>query len=374
MAETSKRNLTLLIFDSMAAPVILFNVIGDVMYANPAALQLPGRPAEVLKKTPQIQAIIKDVMMARVRLPAQLEVSIGSEKSQTFSGLFVEGPSGVDVAFLPAMAAAGARSESQADGVQLDSPDTLKLLQQVLMPSVQKANKALGGLEPSRLSADIRQALQELTDRLGMLTDLTQALGDELKKFDDILVIPELVRSVCNDLKAVADKFQIQLIIEDSERELPHIFGNARLIRRAVHEVLHHTMTTAREAVAHMEWMQLRLSFMTTGSFLNLGIQSRGAVSRSEIQHQARQLEHGAKPAPASNPFGQYIGIPLVQRIMELHGGVLKMSDEARGSFVLFEFPTGAPAKPAAELAILQAKAYAADLSKLVERLRRAKP
>lgn len=66
------------------------------------------------------------------------------------------------------------------------------------------------------------------------------------------------------------------------------------------------------------------------------------------------------------------IGLPLTQRILQLHGGRLRFEqDTVEGLHVMLELPTGAPLRNTHHLDMLQAQIYAEDLSKLMARTRR---
>jgi len=73
--------------------------------------------------------------------------------------------------------------------------------------------------------------------------------------------------------------------------------------------------------------------------------------------------------APAA---GLRIGLPLARRIVELHGGQVRMGDpQADEVQVLMELPTGAPNRGGSKLDIAQAQKYAADLARLMSRQRK---
>ena len=63
------------------------------------------------------------------------------------------------------------------------------------------------------------------------------------------------------------------------------------------------------------------------------------------------------------------LGLPLVKRIVALHGGNLRFGAVGDDTVqMLVEFPTGAPHRGGARLDIEQAQLYAQDLAKLLSR------
>jgi hypothetical protein len=65
------------------------------------------------------------------------------------------------------------------------------------------------------------------------------------------------------------------------------------------------------------------------------------------------------------------IGLPLAHRILQLHGGALRIEDDrGEGLAVMLELPTGAPLRNTRQLDLLQAQIYAEDLSTLMARTR----
>lgn len=379
MMNSVKKNPTLLIFDNLSSPLIIFNVAGDVSYANAAALKMDSQPVQHLKKTAEIKEIVKNALMGQLRFPAMMDITINSDQSRVFSGVFLQAPSGIEVTFLPAIQELKSEPVSEGHDVQMNS--IVNLIRQDLSQNLQDLTHKLtalmqrdGARDPQL--ADAQSSIQDLQIRLDRLTDLTNTFSDELRNFDDLLIMPEIIEAACQSMAPVARKFRVEFELDGRDRELPQIYGNRRLIHRVVMEVLDHMILASREGVSYKQWIKIQLSLMTTGSFLNVMVRSMGVISDTLQERESPASTSANSAVPLVNPvqMAPRLGMSMAQHIVELHGGTLKArNDDLKGTFVLFELPTGAPIKLNPELHMQQAKAYAADMSKLFERMRKSK-
>ena len=99
---------------------------------------------------------------------------------------------------------------------------------------------------------------------------------------------------------------------------------------------------------------------------------SLGAVTAAVLNRHAATLFRANPGLPASgSQQGLRIGLPLAQRILQLHGGHLRVDDDDGELAVRLEVPTGAPMRNTHHLDLLQAQIYAEDLSKLMARSRK---
>ena len=372
MMNSVKKNPTLLIFDNLSSPLIIFNVAGDVSYANAAALKMDSQPVQHLKKTAEIKEIVKNALMGQLRFPAMMDITINSDQSRVFSGVFLQAPSGIEVTFLPAIQELKSEPVSEGHDVQMNS--IVNLILQDLTHKLTALMQRDGARDPQL--ADAQSSIQDLQIRLDRLTDLTNTFSDELRNFDDLLIMPEIIEAACQSMAPVARKFRVEFELDGRDRELPQIYGNRRLIHRVVMEVLDHMILASREGVSYKQWIKIQLSLMTTGSFLNVMVRSMGVLSDTLQERESPASTSANSAVPLVNPvqMAPRLGMSMAQHIVELHGGTLKArNDDLKGTFVLFELPTGAPIKLNPELHMQQAKAYAADMSKLFERMRKSK-
>ena len=142
---------------------------------------------------------------------------------------------------------------------------------------------------------------------------------------------------------------------------------------RALHECLHNAVQHAREDVSSREKVAVGISFHAAGHHLLVTIRNMGVLSAAAIGHHAEAIFHPAPVAVGASPDPERlrIGLPLTHRILQLHGGGLRIEQDAPGEWVVrLELPTGAPLRSTHQLDLLQAQIYAEDLSRLMARTR----
>ena len=149
---------------------------------------------------------------------------------------------------------------------------------------------------------------------------------------------------------------------------MPPLYGNAALIRRALYECFDNAVANSRREVNSNQNLGVKVAFTLTGEHVLIAVRNQGALPEEEKGVETREIfaRHAAVAGKESN--GR-VGLPLARRIVELHGGNMRLTavgdDEVR---VMMEFPTGAPLRGKAQLDIAQAQRYAADLAQLMSR------
>lgn len=375
MSTASGPHPLLALLDMIGSPMLLFGPEGQVVFANQAARRLPSRPALVLPSDPRIRAQVRRVIQLQLEQPETLRVQVHAD----------QGVSELDCAFparpvanLAVMLITPVEAPADADGPmavpaqpdRLSLPQIMQLLRSEIVPPMQavlaRAHEAAA--DPQGLA----DGVQHLSDRLTRLIDLVEVFGDDALIGEDRVLLPELLRSVCTELVPLTEARGVRVLIEDHQGELPPVYGSRRLLHRAVHECLHNAIEHARQGVAEGLPVAVRLAFAVSGQHLHLAVHSLGAVSAAVLNRHAATLFRPTPGLPAAEPQqGLRIGLPLAQRILQLHGGHLRVDDDDGELAVRLELPTGAPMRNTHHLDLLQAQIYAEDLSKLLARSRR---
>jgi two-component sensor histidine kinase len=357
------------LFDAMPVPLLTFAVSGLVTYANPAAKQHPGRPVETMSGNPVIKSLVAAATLGKLKLPytAKIELAEGHH----LAGQFMSGPAGLDIAFLAASDPDGAIAIG-SHPTPMKLKNVIELLRDELGPPMNLLMRQLQTLPVGGGHAGVEMASQALGQRLMRLADLIEVFGNEVLETGDRIEPLELIREVCAELGPRAEKMGVRFDIVEPRETLPPVYGNRKLIGRAFHECLENALVHSRKEVSSGQLLAVEIRFTLSGEHVLVAVRNRGASTlRIGGQDAPRPF---VAPPPGGSDSVPRLGLPLVQRIVSLHGGNLRLSavDEDTTQ-VLMEFPTGAPLRGQEQLGITQAQRYAKDLAQLMSRRKKEK-
>jgi hypothetical protein len=372
-APSSNPLLTLL--DFIASPILLFNAEGQVAFSNQAAKQMSCRPALLLGSDPNVRGLVRDISAGQMVLHFEMRVDAMSDNGIArlqcrFAPRPIAGLVAMSVTELvPDADETDAGSAAPVDQ-RLSLQQIMELIKGDLSPPIEHVLTAAPPTEHPALAASVRH----LKERLERLSDLVNVFGEDVLIGEDRLLVPELVRSIAQELAPLTLSRSVSFVIEGDREDLPPVYGSRRLIHRALHECLHNAVQHAREGVQTSEGVAVGVSFRASGQHLLVHIHNIGVLSTAALAHHAAaifrpQLTKGTQAPP--EPDKLRIGLPLTHRILQLHGGRLRIEQDATNELdVLLELPTGAPLRNTQQLDLLQAQIYAEDLSKLMARSR----
>lgn len=110
-----------------------------------------------------------------------------------------------------------------------------------------------------------------------------------------------------------------------------------------------------------------------SGEHILVGVRNQGA-SQVKLGSKTDLQPFSAPGVAAAGEALPRLGLPLIQRIVGLHGGQIRVNTSDQGMVqMLMEFPTGAPARGQASVGIAQAQRYAQDLAQLMSRRKKEK-
>jgi hypothetical protein len=378
-APPAANNPLLVLLDFVASPLLLFNPEGQVVFTNQAAKAMRCRPHLLLGSDPDVKALVRDVARGRSRASLELRVEALSDDGvarllcrsapRSVAGLV---PVSVAVAEVdPLEPAPGQEAESEQ---RLSLQQIMELLKAELLPPMQQVTDLL---EPSS-NAALAQSVRHLQDRIERMVDLVNVFGEDVLIGEDRMLLPELVRGIAQELAPLTDTQGVSFVIEGDRDDLPPVYGSRRLMRRALYECLHNAVTQARHGVQSKEPVAIGIGFRPSGHHLLMNIHHMGVLSAATLSRHAAAIFRPVADQShleGSSTEALLIGLPLTQRILQLHGGQLRIDQDAvNGLHVMLELPTGAPLRNTHHLDMLQAQIYAEDLSKLMARTRRRSP
>jgi len=379
------------LLESIAEPYIVFNDGGAVTFANRVAKALSGNPAVTLSGTTMIKTLLEHLKLGKIKLPYPTHIKL---PDGLLEGQFIPGLIGTDIAFigqkkhdanatmpLPASAPKPTPVQEPTVAPPLDSePDVhsdapmlglkeiISLLRDELNPHMQKLSQQLQALNCNEEQEALAESAKALNDRLLRLADLVAVFGDDIAIAHDRLELVSVLQELCAEIEPRATKVGVSFQITESTETLPPIYGNERLIRRAFYECLDNALTHSRKEVNNHQMLLVEIRFTMSGEHVLVSLQNRGATglkinSKDKLKPFVAPLQKTTNPtAPVTK-----LGLPLVQRIVGLHGGNMRLhSDEDDLVNVKIELPTGAPQRAQNQLDVAQVQRYATDLAQLI--------
>lgn len=347
------------LFDAMPVTVMTFSVSGIVTYANATAKRHPGNPLETMNGNATIKALVADATLGKLKLPYTATIALENEIS--IEGQFMPGPAGLDIAFV-------AKAPTAEGGGAGQTPLRLKqimgLLRDELMPPLSLLDRQLQ--TASAPNRGIALASQGVQQRIARLADLVEVFGNEVLDANDRIDPNVLIQNTCDELQAEANRLGVIFKTAGMASVLPPIYGNAKLLHRALIECLQNALTHSRKEVRGDQKLTVDIKLNCTGEHVLITIRNQGA-SKVVVNTQNPVPPVGSTPTAEAGPR---LGLPLAQRIVSLHGGQMRLSnkEDEGATQVLLEFPTGAPIRGQETLALSQAQRYAEDLAKLISR------
>lgn len=356
------------LLETLGDAVVVFNVAGAVRFANASARALLGRHLENFARHPGLPPLLRDCALGKATLPLALDLEFPAEngKPLRISGLLTPGTAGPDFAFVvPSRGASGA-AELPDRLVELLRDDLLKPLKSLL-----RAFANLDGTaEPRAREALMRGA--DVVGRVQKLTDLIDLFGAEAIATDDRVALEPLVRAAWDEVASLAQGWRVEASLTGFHADLPPVYGNARLLARAVRECLENAVKHSREGVSGEETSHVEIRADLNGEHARITVKNHGfGVLPTIVDREFLPFNVAQAPIAAARVPGLGIGLPLARRIVEIHGGYVNIgSTHDETTELVMELPTGAPRRDAGRLDIAQAQRYAEDIAKLMARRR----
>lgn len=382
-AAPSKTNPLLVLLDVIDSALLLFSADGHVVFSNQAAKNMECRPALVLGSDPNVRSIVGAISQGKIVPQTTLQVEAMSDR----------GISQLDCRFAPkpvaGLVALSVRMVALATDSNESTPETantntnyrlsieqiMELLRGELVSPIRDAMDKLRAVPVSDAVLGLKDSLTALTERLDRMVDLVDVFGEDVLITDERVLMVDLVRGICQELAPLVRGHGVSFIFKGEKNDLPPIYGSLKMIRRAVYECVHNAVVHARSSTGSDQQVGVEIGFRSSGQHLLVSISNMGAMSAAALTMHASALfkpapPDGSKPDLAAPVMR--IGLPLAQRILQMHGGRLRIQqDTSQELEVMLELPTGAPRRNTHHLDMLQAQIYAEDLSKLLARGRK---
>lgn len=357
MAATGSKML-----DAVRDRILIINQAGHVVFTNAAARgDFSGALSAVLT-SPRLREALKE--MASGPPDQSLSLRLNGDSGQPASAVevtLVRAPNGTDVVVV-------AHASAAASDGSVSGKTVAELLRQHLLEPMrafmQSAQAPIQAQQP--LPAPTAAQGRALIEQLEKVADLIALFGDDAMVGDERVLPEALLTEVCESLGAKAAEHRVRLAMSGFSAELSPIYGSRPWLKRAMREVVENAILHARDAAGeHTAPQTVQIAARQSGAFLMLTVHNSGAAPVGGPTTQAAFAPFGKNAGGPDGGLG--IGLPLAQRILELHGGMLRLRTDTDGlTEVTIQVPTGAPHQNLQRADMEQARKYAEDLARLM--------
>lgn len=349
---------------SMQDALLLISPAGRVKFANDAANRRHGAGVLAdIAASSDMQHHLRLASIGKATLPLSIKVQVrpGQPDEQTFGCTLIQAPNQTDFGLLIHQTQSGsAHAEALSSMLEILDQELGAPMRDFLATAGELSGDGPHGL-----------LLHEIVNRLDKLKGVVEVFGSTPLIASERIVLKELVGEAWQSLGPLTRSMRADASLVGFHDDLPPVYGSTDWLRRALREcmdnaVRHSISADSTGGGCHIEIRASLIGEFATLTLRNLGV---GAVPRLGDRIYLAFNRAGAPRQHAGH--GMTVGIPLSRRIIELHGGHLRISADDEAVVTSIELPTGAPRRDQAEQNLLQAQKYAQDLAKLMARQRR---
>ncbi|MCB1916315.1 MAG: hypothetical protein KDG52_11450 [Rhodocyclaceae bacterium] len=363
------------LFHTVRDGLFIISRQGQVRFANEAALRLiPSQPGEPIKNN-QIARMVGGATAGHIAVPHIERIQLGDEclvaDADTIQAHLLASPVGTDFVVvlynLTAEQFYSAAIENLAHLIDRECRAPMDQLDEALGELVASVED---GDEQRRIgSARGRVAAlgQQLAEQLARLSALATLSHGHAICANDRIVVREWLAAECHRLRDLALERNVTLLPLAGD-DLPPLYGSERWLGRALREALDNALKYAPSR------SEIAVKAVHLNGFVRLTVRNEGAgVMAPALRQRLMQPLYRGRNARERKEQGFGIGLPVARQIVELHGGRMNVEQQVENDFTcVIELPAGARASADAQLDVEQAKRYARDLARLMERRKSA--
>ncbi|MEY4763628.1 MAG: hypothetical protein RI907_301 [Pseudomonadota bacterium] len=350
-----------MLFDQVRSGVIWVQRNGVVRYANKAAVQMTPVMLGQNLLDPVAERTVLAAGKDMLKLPFQFELTTQEAHPDAIRAVVIPAPVGQDL-MVVMNNVSQERWYSQAlenligyieaemampiEALTDKLPQTAKLLQE---------QGAMGELQAMVADASA------LSTKLGKLRDLVEVFGESAIHRDERIMLPDLLRQALAEVMPQAKARNVTFAVDGNDAELPAVYGSVHWLSKAMSEYLDQSVRSAQAGGV------IQLSIQTSGTRVMVRARNQGLFVSNHERRNAF-VPFGVGDGPQGVDTRRGIGLALAQRILEQHGGSVRIEDEFDSVDFVMEIPAGAPASQDAQLSVEQAQRYAHDMAQLMAR------
>lgn len=346
------------IFNRLSDALVVFARDGRVRFANRAAVEAVGvRAGESMPAHPAWAEIARRLDGT---LPAELDVA-GFAPVPVSGGTLLASIAPSEFVLVLRLRDADTGFENALTTLRTLLDDGASTTLREVRRELDRLTDELGEdtLDAERLARCRRAALASVAalsgrlERVGTLFELS--LQGPLASQDRIEV-PELARRALRQLDRSGHRSGARIAFDPGAAELGPVYGSEKWLERAFVEVFAHALE-ATDAGSDVAVKMCQRGAMVV-------VELAPATSDGPFSRPRASARPPRRPAP---PDEREIGLDIVRRVVEAHGGRVLLRQDLDGLIaIVLELPSGAPAQPDEGVSRAQLERYALDLAKLV--------
>ena len=182
----------------------------------------------------------------------------------------------------------------------------------------------------NRAKVRINEVIKLLNDLL-MFSHLEEGTGElEIEKINTVELLSSLIEEM--DTFAAENNIKIDWKLSD---KLPSIYGNPELLRRAFENIIHNAIKYSNPG------NQVKITGKEENNSFLLRVKDQGiGIKKKELPMIFNIFFRGENARPEHKKEGMGLGLSLVKRIIDAHGGTIKVNSKLdKGTTVSLSFP-----------------------------------
>lgn len=325
---------------------------GAIRFANRATTKMLGMRRGIRLPEGDLKNAVREIASGKVTQPLDIELPA--------SGLH----GGAKVRVMPSIHSGEAvlfAVHGEPSQFDLGLNNLLTVIRSDLSQPLTQLRGTLDGYQHESTDEEsLGQVLEELSsvlDTLDKMVDLAELWNNGSLLADDRILLPQLIEAVWQDIAPLAGQRRVSVRVNTQEVEIAAVYGSEAWIRRVFQECLRSAVLAATPGSSIVvEYRQL-------GPRVTVIFRDCGLFAGKRQGGHAMTLSSAKKMVSGD----ELLGLHLCQRVMELHGGGVRLeASDSRHDFVL-ELPAGAPHRSTShDLDVAQAQKYAEDFSRLL--------
>jgi Histidine kinase-, DNA gyrase B-, and HSP90-like ATPase len=350
-----------MLFDQVKSGIIWVQRNGIVRYANKAAVQMTPCLLGSPLMDPVAERTIKAAGQDMLKLPFSFEMTTQESHPDTIRAVVINAPVGSDLMLLLNNVSEerwySSALENLIGYIEVEMAKPIEVLMHKL-PQV--ASVAQSGRRSVELETLLGEA-DELSTKLGKLRDLVSVFGQGAIQRDERIVMQDLIKEVLTEVLPQAQARNVTITTSGLDVDLPVVYGSHAWLSKALSEYLEHSVRSAQDDGL------IEFSIVAMGTRLLLRARNQGLFV-SNHERRSAFVPFGVGDGFEQSQARQGIGLALSQRIVEQHGGNVRIEDDFDAVDFVMEIPAGAPVSQDAQLSVEQAQRYAKDMAQLMAR------